>query len=110
MYLSVISKGCTEDAGQFVGQQVKVRWKKKEYLGKIPVVDVSSSDRGNRLWTVRFSDGYVVKLTESEIAHRLVMEKPNMRGSQLDYIMVSQRWRSSVVDAGVRWGPSEHRN
>ena len=107
-YLSVLSKGSTEDAGQFVGQQVKVRWKKKEYLGKI--ADVSSSDSGKRLWTVRFSDGYVVKLTESEIAHRLVVEKPIMRGSQLDYIMVSQRWRSSVVDAGVRWGPSEHRN
>ena len=30
--------------------------------------------------------------------------------SQIDYILVSNRWRSSIVDSKVRWGPSLHRN
>ena len=29
---------------------------------------------------------------------------------QLDYILISNRWSTCVLDANVRWGPSEHRN
>ena len=29
---------------------------------------------------------------------------------QIDYILVSHRWRSSIKDSKVRWGPSIHRN
>ena len=29
---------------------------------------------------------------------------------QIDYILMSNRWVSSVKDVNVRWGPSEHRN
>ena len=28
----------------------------------------------------------------------------------MDYIMVSNRWLTSVQDASVKWGPSKHRN
>lgn len=28
----------------------------------------------------------------------------------MDYILVSNRWLTCVLDAGVRWRPSEHRN
>jgi hypothetical protein len=33
-----------------------------------------------------------------------------MEGKQLDYILVSNRWLTCVLDVNVRWGPSEHRN
>ena len=106
-YLSVVSKGTTPDAGQFVGLEIKERWKKRDYIGKILEVKRKG---GTKKWTVKFDDGYVAEYTESAIEAKLVSKKPIMWGHQLDYIMVSQRWKSSVQDSSVRWGPSEHRN
>ena len=33
----------------------------------------------------------------------------NRRSRKLDYILVSNRWKSMVKNAGTRWGPSLHR-
>ena len=62
-------------------------------------------------WKVVFEDGYERIMRESEIQNILVLKgTETMQGKQLDYIMISRRWLSSVKDSNVRWGPSEHRN
>ena len=33
----------------------------------------------------------------------------NLRPTKLDYICVSNRWKSQVINSDVRWGPSVHR-
>ena len=33
----------------------------------------------------------------------------NRRPRKLDYILVANRWKSMVKNAGTRWGPSLHR-
>ena len=63
-----------------------------------------------RKWKVKFDDGYVEAYSESELENILVLHKRETEGRQLDYILVSNRWLTSVQDASVKWGPSEHRN
>ena len=36
-------------------------------------------------------------------------KNPEQTPSQIDYILVSRRWASSVIDSKVQWGPSIHR-
>lgn len=61
-------------------------------------------------WKVRFADGYEEMYGEKKLKKILVRQRRNMEGKQLDYILVSNRWLTCVLDASVRWGPSEHRN
>ena len=59
---------------------------------------------------MRFKDGYSKTYSEKELDQILVLVKRKTEGRQLDYIFVSDRWQTSVQDASVKWGPSEHRN
>ena len=66
---------------------------------------------GKRSWTVDFEDGYKAHYSEPWLRDRVLEDEPKgRRFSQLDYILVSKRWVSSVVDAKSLWGPSIHRN
>ena len=44
------------------------------------------------------------------LKHMAIVPKRERIEKQIDYVFVSNRWRSSVIDARVRWGPSMHRN
>ena len=59
---------------------------------------------------MKFENNYVKTYNEKGLKDVLIIKKKKTEGRQLDYILVSNRWNSRVQDAGVRWGPSEHRN
>ena len=93
---------------QYVGRQVKTNWKGRTIYGE--VVQNYSDNKNERRWRVRFEDDYVKVYAERELLTDMVVLNKETEGRQLDYILVSRRWFSCVKDAGVRWGPSEHRN
>ena len=107
-YLRIVSSGTADVNDQHVGREVKETWKGKEYYGK--VLENHINVQGGRRWKAKFEDGYVKSYSEQELLDAMVIEKKKTEGRQLDYILVSNRWSTSVQDAGVRWGPSEHRN
>ena len=46
----------------------------------------------------------------SKYGNATYLPKSSTHGpAQLDYILVSRRWSSSVVDSKAKWGPSVHR-
>ena len=61
-------------------------------------------------WTVKFADGYVQKYGARRMRQLLKNAKAEKVGNQLDYIIVSNRWKSSINDCRPRWGPSIHRS
>ena len=107
-YLNVIAQGTAGVHDQYLGREVKVRWKSKDRFGKI--IENFSDRYGVRRWKVQFNDGYVKSYLESELERILILQKRTIEGKQLDYIFVSNRWLTSVEDASVKWGPSEHWN
>ena len=107
-YLRVVSSGQADVNDQHVGREVKVEWHGQEHIGE--VVECLGNEQGGRHWKVKFDDGYVKTCSEDELEATMVVQTRETEGRQLDYILVSNRWVSSVQDAGVRWGPSEHRN
>ena len=107
-YLHVVSQGSSGVNDQHLGREVKVQWRGKDNLGE--VVENFGGQQGQRKWRVRFKDGYVKAYSEPELDNILVLQKRKTEGRQLDYILVSNRWLTSVQDASVKWGPSEHRN
>lgn len=47
---------------------------------------------------------------ERFLRKRVKLNTPEHRYSQIDYILVSNRWKSSIESSTVKWGPSIHRN
>ena len=110
-YLHVVAKGSDEPQGgqdQRLGREVKVTWRGRERSGK--VTKNFAGRYGEIKWRVKYEDGYVATYTEDELEDILVIQDRETEGRQLDYILVSNRWLTSVQDASVKWGPSEHRN
>ena len=107
-YLHVVAQGTAGVHDQYLGREVKVKWKDKAVFGKI--TENYGGEQGARRWKVKYEDGYVRSYRESELEDILVIGKRETEGKQLDYILVSNRWLTSVEDASVKWGPSEHRN
>ena len=107
-YLHVVAQGTAGVHDQYLGREVKVSWKGTDMFGKI--IENHAGEYGTRRWKVQFTDGYVKSYSESDLENILVLRKRETEGKQLDYIMVSNRWLTSVEDASVKWGPSEHRN
>ena len=94
-----------DPAGRFVGRSVCVKWKNKEILGKV------KQQINDTRWKIKFEDDYEKIANEQELQDMLILNQgEKMQGKKLDYIMVSNRWATSVKDSNVRWGPSEHRN
>lgn len=61
-------------------------------------------------WTVKFSDKYVKQYERKELERILVRSKREKLGKQIDYIMVSSRWKSSIQSCRTRWQPAMHRD
>ena len=104
-YLHVVTQGSTDVN---LGHKVKVQWQDTEHFGK--VIENYSDKNGERMWRVKFDDGYVKSCKESEFDDILILQNRVVEGSQLDYIMVTNRWLTSVQDVTVKWAPSEHGN
>ena len=62
-------------------------------------------------WRVQFEDNFATETDEKTLQSWLVkLPKREVTQRQLDYILVSNRWRASMVNSSVCWGPSIHRN
>ena len=105
-YIHVVSNGSGHD--QYVGREAKIKWRGQEHIGK--VVENFRDANGARRWRVKFDDGYVGTYAEPDLNDILVVVQKKTQGKQLDYIMVNNRWLTSVQDSGVSWAPSWHRN
>ena len=66
---------------------------------------------GENIWNVCYADGYVEDYN-SKRPRKLLLSigKRDMIATQIDYILVSQRWLSCVQQSKACWGPSIHRN
>ena len=104
-YLHVKKLDTVQETIQYCGRKVRTKWN-----GRIVEGTVLNRVKDVKKWRVKFSDGYIVDVNERRLRDMVVRNKRNMTDKQLDYILVSNRWRSNVRDANVRWGPSEHRN
>ena len=96
-----------ENSQRHLGRNVCARYKGKKYSG---VVTGSSLAGGKPRWHVEFADGFKTKCTEPMLKRWLTPIKKSLVKKQLDYILISNRWASSVSDCKVRWAPSIHRN
>ena len=88
-----------------VGCKVSAKYKGEIINGKVTEAVIAS---GKKRWKVRFNDGYETICSESKLKKWLT--PPKRVYKQLDYILVSHRWKSSIIDCKTRWGPSIHRS
>ena len=67
---------------------------------------------GTKRWMLVFDDDFTLRCGDKWIRdHLKALPSERKRISkQIDYTFVSNRWRSSVTDSKVKWGPSIHRN
>ena len=96
--------------GSPLGKKVSVLYKGKVIQG---CVKFGFTCEGKKKWSVVFEDGYRSHFDSGWInSHLCVSNQPNRkkRYSQIDYILVSKRWASSITDSKVSWAPSIHRN
>ena len=61
-------------------------------------------------WMVNYPDGTCKSYTEDEIKDILIPKPAVFTYHQLDYVLVSNRWKSCINNAKVNWSPSIHRN
>ena len=92
-----------------LGRSLSVKYKGKKCKG---TVKFGFASKGKRRWAVAFEDGYESHYGEAWVKDQLLEEnaKRKRRFSQIDYIIVSKRWLSSVLYVKTLWGPSIHRN
>ena len=91
-----------------VGRKVSTKYQGTWVEGTVKGLD---SVDALKKWVVVFEDGYSMRCSEEWILkNRKLPCKRKRTQKQIDFIFVSNRWRSSVIDAKVRWGPSIHRN
>ena len=58
-----------------------------------------------------FDDGFVKRyVNRGSLQKILVREKTDKIHKQLDYILVSTRWKSCVLNCRPKWGPAKHRD
>ena len=111
-FLQTTKKGNTEtkvnDFGAYVNQEVKTKYKNKWFDGVVEARE--STGQGQPRWVVRFQDGHITRCDEKTLRKMLVYTQREQTGRQLDYVMVSRRWATSIENCRVRWGPSIHRN
>ena len=100
-------QGATSDHGEHVGATVRTRYKGQWYEGRV----MSTFGNNNtQKWVVKYTDNYVRHYTRKQLENILVRSKRAKIGKQIDYILVSTRWKSCVVNCSTRWQPSIHRD
>ena len=82
------------------------------YKGKIFFGQVEQQNTCNKCdkskWTISFSDGYRTRVNERTLRKWLIPARRKFK--QIDHILVSQRWKSAVIDCKTDWKPSIHRS
>ena len=96
-----------ENSQRHLGRSVCAQYKGKKFSGK---VTGSSMTGGKMRWHVEFSDGFKTRCSESKLKSWLTPIRKKLVKKQLDHILISNRWASSVSDCKTKWGPSIHRN
>ena len=115
-----------ELATKFIGRPVRKKYRKKWIDGEIVDVKLKKLDRNpekngaakaktapkNGLldWEVKFKDGFTATYGNKAIKKMIRKDSGKQVTKQIDYILVSRRWVSSVTSAKTLWGPSIHRN
>ena len=101
----------SEDFGMYVGETVACKYKGNVVEGKITAAEIGSDPSGSDpQWTVQFEDGYTGTYDETTLGKMMKRADKHRRGKQIDLILVSNRWKSSIMDCKTRWGPSIHRS
>ena len=100
---------CTEkgDENVLVGRRVRTQYQGTRCFG---TVQSKRRVRGKMRWTICFDDGYTADYCKCKVKKWVLPVHRKYSFKQIDYIMVSKRWASSVNSSKVRWGPSVHRN
>ena len=92
-------------------RKIKVKYRGKWIGGKVVKRTPESGFLSEKTWIANFNDGYTNSYTATHMENWLLpLPTTGKKELQLDYILVSSRWRSSVIDSKVCWGPSLHRN
>ena len=93
-------------AGNLEGRKVSCKYNGNKINGT-----VVSFHPNSKSWTVSFEDGYTTRCTKKKLAKWLLPPPRAKRGfKQIDYILVSRRWKSSVTNCKVDWEPSVHKS
>ena len=96
------------DFGKYVGRKVKAKYNGSWIPGVVE--ETYTNNKGHMRWSLRFDDGHVMQANEKNLQNMLVYERRKQIGRQLDYVLVSKRWLSSIENCKVRWGPAIHRD
>ena len=98
------------DMGEYVGDKVREKYKGIWYDGTV----VAANGNGNQPWTAKFTDGYVKHYSKRQLEKILIHTEKVKSGKQLDreldYVLISSRWKSCVRSCKPKWGPSIHRD
>ena len=101
-----------QDLGIYVGERVRCKYNDTVLDGDVIAVemptDASIQEEHPLHWTIRFEDGHIG--TYDAVKLRDIVCKTAKAGKQIDYALVSARWKSSLTDCRPRWGPSIHRS
>ena len=100
---------CQQKKERSVGQEVSVRYKDKRIKG---VVKSKLLKKGmhKQLLEIKFDDRYAVTCAPKKAKRWLVKTNTRHIFKQIDHILVSNRWRSSITNCKVHWSPSLHRS
>ena len=95
------------DMGEYVGRKVNTNIDGNWTTGTVR----STSSKGEEQeWLVVNADGSTHHFRRDQIETSLVRPTRKKTGKQLDYILVSTRWKSCIKNCRTRWGPSIHRD
>ena len=97
----------SSDFGEYVGSLCKTTYKGRQIGGRVKAVYGGTT---KKKWVIKFDDGLVLRCGPKTLSKLLVTKKKKQIGKQLDYILVSTRWKSCVRKCEPKWGPSMHRN
>ena len=104
-------KECAQgDFGHHVGERVACKYKGNLVQGDVIAVSLGDGEETQDEWTVQFEDGHVITCGKARLRQLLKRGDSEQIGKQIDHILVSTRWKSSVTHCKTRWGPSIHRS
>ena len=106
---AVPNTSTTSTTESFLGRKVITKYRGKFIQG---TVKFGFKEGGVQRWSISFNDDYQSHFDSTWVKGHLceTCQPQKKRHSQIDYILVSKRWASSIVDTKVSWAPSIHRN
>ena len=101
---------CVEDtfaprSEVMVGREVRAKYRGNWING---TVTGARTKKGVKRWKIEFEDNYSRICNKRQLSKWLVPPKRTYK--QIDYIIVSNRFLSSVVSCRTHWAPSMHRS